>query len=39
MLGVTIDDVWLDETGTWRAPSLTDGHPKRRERAVFSGET
>jgi phosphatidylserine/phosphatidylglycerophosphate/cardiolipin synthase-like enzyme len=36
VLGVTIDNLWLDETGAWLAPYLAEGHPKRRERVVFA---
>jgi hypothetical protein len=39
VLGVTIDDLWLGETNTWQVPYLTEGHPKRRERAVFVGQS
>jgi hypothetical protein len=38
VLGFTIDNIWLDETGVWIAPYLVEGHPKRRERAVFAAE-
>lgn len=36
VLGVKIDDLWLDESGAWRAPYQDESHPKRRERAVFA---
>lgn len=36
VLGVKIDDLWLDESGAWRVPYQDDSHPKRRERAVFA---
>jgi phosphatidylserine/phosphatidylglycerophosphate/cardiolipin synthase-like enzyme len=38
VLGVSITDLWLDESGAWSVPYLTEGHPKRRERAVFAAE-
>jgi hypothetical protein len=36
VLGVIIDNLWLDEIGAWLAPYFDDGHPKRRQHAVFA---
>lgn len=34
VLGVTIDDLWLDETGAWRAPAWPTAAEAARARRV-----
>jgi hypothetical protein len=36
VLGVIIDNLWRDEIGAWLAPYFDEGHPKRRQHAVFA---
>lgn len=35
VLGVKIDELWLDERGSWYAPYFDPAHPRCRERAAF----
>jgi phosphatidylserine/phosphatidylglycerophosphate/cardiolipin synthase-like enzyme len=36
VLGVTITNLWLDESDAWLARYYVDGSPQQRERAVFA---